>query len=179
MPVPAAAASPVAAKIAQVPPAPNTPLPEVTRESLEASIRHGVDFLVGYQNKNGSWGGPTRTKGLNIYAPVPGAHPAFRAGASGLAPAGRVRRFHRFSFGQFPHYRQPVFLGAGETVQHDDQRAAARFQVSPVVVADAQLVHAGAGQPALACELRIQHPLGHGRRHAHRGQRQAERYSQR
>ena len=88
MPVPAAAASPVAAKIAQVPPAPNTPLPEVTRESLEASIRHGVDFLVGYQNKNGSWGGPTRTKGLNIYAPVPGAHHAFRAGASGLALAG-------------------------------------------------------------------------------------------
>ncbi len=50
----------------------------------------GVDFLVGYQNKNGSWGGPTRTKGLNIYAPIPGAHHAFRAGASGLALSGLI-----------------------------------------------------------------------------------------
>ena len=78
------------AKISQVPPPANTPLPEVTRESLDTAIRRGVDFLVGYQNKNGSWGGPTRTKDLNIYAPLPGAHHAFRAGASGLALAGLI-----------------------------------------------------------------------------------------
>ncbi len=78
------------AKIAEVPPAPNTPLPEVTRASLDAAIRHGVDFLIADQNKDGSWGGPTRTKGLNIYAPVPGAHHAFRAGASGLALSGMI-----------------------------------------------------------------------------------------
>ncbi|MBN8458877.1 MAG: hypothetical protein J0M04_13670 [Verrucomicrobia bacterium] len=76
------------AKIAGVPPEPNTPLPEVTRESLDTAIRRGVDFLIADQNKDGSWGGPTRTKGLNIYAPVPGAHHAFRAGASGLALSG-------------------------------------------------------------------------------------------
>ena len=79
-----------AAKIAEVPPPPNTPLPEVTRESLDTAIRRGVDFLVGDQNKNGSWGGPTRTKGLNIYAPLPGAHHAFRAGTSGLALSGLI-----------------------------------------------------------------------------------------
>ena len=62
----------------------------VTAEQVRASITRGVDFLVGYQNKDGSWGGPTRTKGLNIYAPVPGAHHAFRAGASGLALSGLV-----------------------------------------------------------------------------------------
>jgi len=44
--------------------------------------------LIIDQNKNGSWGSPTRTKNLNIYAPVPGAHHAFRAGATGLALAG-------------------------------------------------------------------------------------------
>jgi hypothetical protein len=49
-----------------------------------------VDFLVTRQNKNGSWGGPTRTKGLNIYAPLPGAHHAFRAGATGLALSGLI-----------------------------------------------------------------------------------------
>ncbi|MDA0765265.1 MAG: hypothetical protein O3A87_01705 [Verrucomicrobia bacterium] len=64
------------------------PLPELTppsAEVLEKSIRAGVDFLVSRQNANGSWGGPTETKGLNIYAPIPGAHHAFRSGASGLA----------------------------------------------------------------------------------------------
>lgn len=87
---PAAAVVAAAPKIAAVPPAPNTPLPEVTRESLDAAIRRGVDFLLADQNKNGSWGGPTRTKDLNIYAPLPGAHHAFRAGASGLALSGLI-----------------------------------------------------------------------------------------
>lgn len=58
--------------------------------SVAAAIRRGVDFLIADQNPNGSWGGPTRTKGLNIYAPLPGAHHAFRAGASGLALAGLI-----------------------------------------------------------------------------------------
>jgi len=69
---------------------PAAPPPAVTRATLDASIRRGVDFLVTRQNSNGSWGGPTRTKGLNIYAPLPGAHHAFRAGASGLALAGLI-----------------------------------------------------------------------------------------
>ncbi len=64
--------------------------PEITRATLDASIRRGVDFLLTAQNPNGSWGGPTRTKGLNIYAPLPGAHHAFRAGATGLALAGLI-----------------------------------------------------------------------------------------
>ena len=67
------------------------PLPsiEVLKEGeLEASIKRGVDYLIGKQNKDGSWGGPTRTKGLNIYAPVPDSHLAFRTGASTLALSG-------------------------------------------------------------------------------------------
>jgi hypothetical protein len=62
----------------------------VSRESIDASIRRGVDFLIGDQNANGSWGSATRTKGINIYAPLPGAHHAFRAGSSGLALAGLI-----------------------------------------------------------------------------------------
>ncbi len=65
-------------------------LPEVTAASLDASIRRGVDFLVTHQNPNGSWGRAARTKGLNIYAPLPGAHHAYRAGASGLALSGII-----------------------------------------------------------------------------------------
>ncbi len=63
---------------------------EITRNEMDAAIRRGVDFLVSHQNSNGSWGGPTLTKGLNIYAPLPGAHHAFRAGCSGLALSGLI-----------------------------------------------------------------------------------------
>lgn len=70
---------------------PMVPLEEDTHLDatvLEESIRKGVDFLVKTQNANGSWGGATKTKGLNIYAPLPGAHHAFRMGTSSLALTG-------------------------------------------------------------------------------------------
>jgi hypothetical protein len=51
---------------------------------LEASIKRGIAFLLKDQNADGSWGSATRTKGLNIYAPVPGAHHAFRAAVTAL-----------------------------------------------------------------------------------------------
>lgn len=58
--------------------------------AIDAAITRGVDFLLSHQNKNGSWGDATRTKDLNIYAPLPGAHQAFRAGTSGLALCGLI-----------------------------------------------------------------------------------------
>lgn len=61
------------------------PIAPPTAEEIEAAISRGVRFLLEDQNENGSWGSPTQTKGLNIYAPVPGAHHAFRAGTTGLA----------------------------------------------------------------------------------------------
>lgn len=65
-------------------------LPDVqatSAEDLQSAIDRGVQFLIDDQNANGSWGSPTKTKGLNIYAPVPGAHHAFRAGTTSLALA--------------------------------------------------------------------------------------------
>ena len=53
-------------------------------EQIDASIRRGVEFLVKRQNANGSWGAARNTKALNIFAPVPGAHHAFRAATTSL-----------------------------------------------------------------------------------------------
>jgi len=53
-------------------------------EEIQRSLRRGVEFLSRRQNKNGSWGSAQRTKDLNIYAPVPGAHHAFRAATTSL-----------------------------------------------------------------------------------------------
>ncbi|MGI9240519.1 MAG: prenyltransferase/squalene oxidase repeat-containing protein, partial [Verrucomicrobiales bacterium] len=61
-----------------------TPVP-VTPENIDSAIRRGADFLLVDQNKNGSWGSATRTKDLNIYAPIPGSHQAFQAACTAMA----------------------------------------------------------------------------------------------
>jgi len=52
--------------------------------ALEGAIRKGREFLFSSQNADGSWGSARCTKDLNISAPVPGAHLAFRAACSAL-----------------------------------------------------------------------------------------------
>lgn len=60
------------------------PVRPPTPAQLEKSIDRGVAYLVRKQNKDGSWGSATRTKELNIFAPVPGSHQAFRAATTAL-----------------------------------------------------------------------------------------------
>lgn len=64
-----------------------TPLPS---EKLTTSIQRGIAFLLKDQNADGSWGSAERTKDLNIYAPVPGAHHAFRAAVTALCVAALI-----------------------------------------------------------------------------------------
>jgi hypothetical protein len=52
--------------------------------SIQQAIDRGVQFLLTDQNPDGSWGTPERTKNLNIFAPVPGAHQAFRTAVTAL-----------------------------------------------------------------------------------------------
>jgi hypothetical protein len=59
-------------------------LKPLSRDDLETSIARGVDFLVTHQNKTGSWGSARRTKELNIYAPEPDSHEAFRAAVTAM-----------------------------------------------------------------------------------------------
>ncbi len=60
------------------------PVEDVPVEQLDAAILKGIKFLLADQNKDGSWGSAEKTKGLNIYAPVPGSHHAFRGATSAL-----------------------------------------------------------------------------------------------
>lgn len=48
------------------------------------AIARGIDFLIARQEPNGAWGSARNTKSLNIYAPVPGAHLAFRTATTAL-----------------------------------------------------------------------------------------------
>jgi len=59
--------------------------PAISAEELRAAVERGVAFLLQDQNPDGSWGTAERTKDLNIYAPVPGAHHAFRTAVTSLS----------------------------------------------------------------------------------------------
>jgi hypothetical protein len=73
-------------------PAPITP---PSPEEIAAAVRRGVQFLLDDQRPDGSWGSPENTKGLNIYAPPPGAHDGFRTGVTGLAIMALVEAEHQ------------------------------------------------------------------------------------
>ena len=54
------------------------------------SIYQGCKFLKKRQNLDGSWGSARNTKGLNIFAPVPGSHRAFRLAVTALSTAALI-----------------------------------------------------------------------------------------
>jgi hypothetical protein len=64
--------------------------PTPSREAIDSAIQHGISFLLTRQNRDGSWGSAHQTKGLDIYAPVPGAHQAFRTGVTALCIAALI-----------------------------------------------------------------------------------------
>jgi hypothetical protein len=53
------------------------PIEAPTPQAIAATMDRGIAFLLKDQNKDGSWGTPTRTKQLNIYTPVPDGHQAY------------------------------------------------------------------------------------------------------
>jgi hypothetical protein len=55
-----------------------------TAEEIDSAIHRGIKFLLADQRPDGSWGSPEHTKGLNIYAPPPGAHDAFKSAVTSL-----------------------------------------------------------------------------------------------
>ena len=95
------------------------PKERVTLAAVDAAMTRGVDFLVGKQNADGSFGSAHRTKELNIYAPLPGAQDAYLIGTSGLAIAGLVEahdsrpevkaaleKAEKWAFTKFPELRR-------------------------------------------------------------------------
>jgi len=68
--------------------------PAPNPQAIDSAIQHGIAFLLARQNRDGSWGSPHQTKGLNIYAPAPGAHQAFRVGVTALCIAALIETAH-------------------------------------------------------------------------------------
>ena len=67
------------------------PVEPVPAEELEGGIARGVAFLLGCQRPDGSWGSANNTQGgVDIYAPPPGAHHAFRGAVTSLGIAALI-----------------------------------------------------------------------------------------
>jgi len=66
------------------------PIDPPAPEEIHSAIQRGVGFLLKRQNPNGSWGSPYTLRPIEVFAPVPGAHHAFRAGTTGLCVAALV-----------------------------------------------------------------------------------------
>ena len=65
-------------------------VPAPGNAKVEKSIERGVYFLLNRQNKDGSWGSPRNTKGLNIYAPTFQSHYAFRLAVTSLSTSALI-----------------------------------------------------------------------------------------
>jgi hypothetical protein len=76
-------ATPAVGRDEEAPPRP-APVAMPAPASIQQAIDRGIQFLLTDQNPDGSWGSAERTKDLNIFAPVPGAHHAFRTAVTSL-----------------------------------------------------------------------------------------------
>ena len=84
-------------------------LPKVqfpTEAVIKASIGKGCSFLKKRQNADGSWGSARQTKGLNIFAPVPGSHRAFQLAVTALSTAALIE-----NKGKDPAYAKVIRRG--------------------------------------------------------------------
>ncbi len=82
--------APAAAAAAEDGVHPPGPAPPPAPAEVRRAIDRGISFLLSIQNPDGSFGSARRTKELNIYAPVPGAHHAFHTATTALCYAALV-----------------------------------------------------------------------------------------
>ncbi len=68
-------------------------LPQLTpppQESIAEAIERGMRFLLETQNPDGSWGSADASRPFQVYAPIPGAHHAFRAAVTAMCVAALI-----------------------------------------------------------------------------------------
>jgi hypothetical protein len=81
-------------------------------EEVTAAIERGVKYLLADQRPDGSWGSAENTKGLNIYAPPPGAHDAFRTAVTSLVVLSLIEAEPRVAGSERPKVTKAIDRGA-------------------------------------------------------------------
>ncbi len=61
------------------------PVEPPTAAEIDRSIQRGVEFLLKHQHEDGSWGSADSSRPGEVYAPIPGAHQAFKAAVTAMS----------------------------------------------------------------------------------------------
>ncbi|MCI0682019.1 MAG: terpene cyclase/mutase family protein [Gemmataceae bacterium] len=89
------------------------PVPQPDPAAIDAAIRRGVEFLLKTQNKNGSWGSARLRGGVEIYAPIPGAHQAFHTAVTAMCISALIE-----TGGESEEVRQAIERGETWLMEH-------------------------------------------------------------
>jgi hypothetical protein len=81
-------------------------------EEITSAIDRGVKFLLADQRPDGSWGSAEKTKGLNIYAPPPGAHDAFKTAVTSLVVMALIEAEPKLPEAERPAISKAIDRGA-------------------------------------------------------------------
>ncbi len=120
-------------------PAPITP---PTKAAVHVAIERGVDFLLEVQMKHGAWGSAQRTKQLNIYAPVPGSHHAFRTAVTSLALMALIESRDQFDGTRRADMETAIDRGQAWLLEHADDLRRAEAEALYNVWGHAYAIHA-------------------------------------
>ncbi len=96
-----------------------SPIEGPSPSEIRASIDRGAQFLTMSQNDDGSFGSFETNRVSEIYAPIPGAHNAFRSATTALAVSALVE-----TRGNDPEYRESI--GAAEKWMLENMRSVKR-----------------------------------------------------
>ena len=131
-----------------------------SESEVQYALERGVDFLLDVQMKNGAWGSAHRTKQLNIYAPVPGSHHAFRAAVSSLVIMALCEARDKFDQDKQTEIEAALDRGQAWLLEHGDDLRLAEAEAIYNVWGHSYAIHAitrlharAAGDPPLQEKL--------------------------
>ena len=110
--------------------------------AIHTAIERGVDFLLEVQMKHGAWGSAHRTKELNIYAPVPGSHHAFRTGVTSLVLMSLIESRDQFDGTRRDDIEAAIDRGQAWLLEHADDLRRAEAEAIYNVWGHAYAIHA-------------------------------------
>ena len=87
---------------------------------IHETIQRGVDFLLETQLEQGAWGRSANSKYYRIWAPVPGAHHAFRTATTSLCLMALVEAGERFVGKRRERVEKAIDHGQAWLLEHGD-----------------------------------------------------------
>lgn len=87
-------------------------------EEITKALENGVKFLLTDQRPDGSWGSAENTKPMEIYAPPPGAHDAFRTATTSLVIMALIEVQPRVAQAERPNITKAIDRGENWLSEH-------------------------------------------------------------